>query len=794
LPIDDELQDAGATAAKYLELVKRAVLDDLGLEHELRIEYLFEVLDAGGTPDPDRLRDPTRQMRVRAEQLRAERDSGRFRGDERLAPFLPLAIGRARLDAAQRALDVVRREHIPGDVVMLGAGRGGTAIFVQAYLQAWNLTDRTLWVVDRFVPPPDGAADLNAVRDAFSRFDVFAANVRFVQDPTAFGTDAFAAPGVVALLCVDGTSEDTAGPITRLLPRVIAPGFVLLDEPSDALNEFERVDSSALLCQRRKASTEDHQGRPSESVESTCDLSVVVVFYNMRREAARTLHSLSRAYQQGIQDLDYEVIVVENGSKAEQRLDGDYVRSFGPEFRFVDMATTATPSPVGALNTGIGRARGDAIALMIDGAHVLTPGVLHFGMLGLQSYAPAAVATQQWYVGPGQQPQAVLGGYDQAAEDQLFEEIEWPGNGYRLFDIGQFVGDRDWFDGLWESNCLFVPRSLVEQSGPFDPAFSMPGGGYANLELYERLTSSPDITSVTILGEGSFHQVHGGTTTNEPQVDARHGELALYAEHFSALRGQPYRGHGKPTHYVGAMRPNTMRSRSRRRTAANFARPKEREGPDGLPTKPSPIPDDLKSDFIEAFWEAMAWKQTSWLGWKTGKTPTDLFVSQELVSRVRPEWIVETGTGPGGRTLMLASVCDLLGCGQIVSVGPTREGDRPSHPRLTYVDGVPHQPAIAERVSALVDNAPALVILGTRGSRQRILREFELYSPLVPVGSYVVVEDTIVNGHPVWPGFGSGPMEAVKSIVNERAGFASDHELERYGLTFNPGGFLRRVR
>ena len=144
--------------------------------------------------------------------------------------------------------------------------------------------------------------------------------------------------------------------------------------------------------------------------------------------------------------------------------------------------------------------------------------------------------------------------------------------------------------------------------------------------------------------------------------------------------------------------------------------------------------------------------------------------------------------------LLLASVCELLDCGSVISVASERTGDRPIHPRLTYLDGVPHEPATAERVTKLVDGASALVILGTRGSRQRIQLEFDLYSPLVPVGSYVVVEDTVVNGHPVWSGFGSGPMEAVKSIVNERAGFASDHELERYGLTFNPGGFLRRVR
>ena len=95
---------------------------------------------------------------------------------------------------------------------------------------------------------------------------------------------------------------------------------------------------------------------------------------------------------------------------------------------------------------------------MIDGAHVLTPGVLRYGIAGIRTYGPAIMVTQQWYVGPGQQPDAMLAGYDQAYEDELFADIEWPQDGYRLFEIGHFIGDRDWFDGLWESNCIFVPR------------------------------------------------------------------------------------------------------------------------------------------------------------------------------------------------------------------------------------------------------------------------------------------------------------------------------------------------
>ncbi len=81
---------------------------------------------------------------------------------------------------------------------------------------------------------------------------------------------------------------------------------------------------------------------------------------------------------------------------------------------------------------------------------------------------------------------------------------------------------------------MFAPRSLLEQVGAFDESFNMPGGGFANLELYERLGSSADVNVVTMLGEGSFHQMHGGTTTNLSGSDARHDTLALL---LAALQG-----------------------------------------------------------------------------------------------------------------------------------------------------------------------------------------------------------------------------------------------------------------
>jgi len=385
-------------------------------------------------------------------------------------------------------------------------------------------------------------------------------------------------------------------------------------------------------------------------------------------------------------------------------------------------------------------------------------------------------------------------GYDENYEDGLFAAIEWPSDGYRLFEVSHFIGDRDWFDGVLESNCLFVPRSLLEQVGGFDDSFSMPGGGYANLDLWERLGASPDVTMATILGEGSFHQIHGGTTTNDVAHDDRRSKIFAYGEHYEELRGRLLRGAAKSMHYVGSLAVDgARRTRSRRMTASAFSARRASDGPDGLPALPEPMPDALKSTLIETFWRGLAWKETTWLGTPVEAPPTDLFVYQELLSHVRPDWIVETGTRGGGRALFLASICDLLGHGQVVSVSDDN-GDRPDHPRITYLRFPAHEPDTLARVREVTGtDARALVILGSPLGAPRIVSEFSTLSPLVPIGSYVVVENTIVNGHPVWPGYGAGPAEAVRRILSLHGGFAPDTSWEKYGLTFNPGGYLRRI-
>ncbi|MCU0269265.1 MAG: class I SAM-dependent methyltransferase [Acidimicrobiales bacterium] len=832
------------SATRYLNLLKGALLDEHYLENELRLDYLNACLTKNKPVDPGTVREPVRHMRVKAQRLAAARRAGLRADDEGMLPvyFPYTTMGRTRLDHLQRCLDTLRAENVEGDLVDTGVGRGGSSVFLRAYLDAYEQHAPSVWVVDPFRASPAAAddagdpdqlggganfpslsSDLNDVRNAFARFDLLDARVRFLQGQP-YETLPDAPLDAVALLRIGGgESGDPSVVLGTLYDKVTLGGFVVVDHYDDDIaareavdgfrtrrgivDPLERIDGSGV-CWRKTvhapagtgeqlpAATGNRAPLAPPAPTTPTDLSVVVVFYNMRREAARTLHSLSRSYQEGVEDLDYEVIVVENGSAPDQCLGEELVRSFGPEFRYVDMADQARPSPVFALNRGIELARGENLALMIDGAHVLTPGVLRYGMQGLGFYDPAVVVTQQWYVGPGQQNDMMLAGYDQAAEDRLFEQISWPSDGYRLFDIGHFIGERDWFDGQWESNCVFAPRSLLEQTGGFDESFSVPGGGFANLELYERLAASPEVTLASILGEGSFHQIHGGTTTNQGEIDERQRKLGHYAEQFRAMRGRDFHGPGKNIHYVGSMWQEAMRTKSRRRGAPNWFKRGSPDGADGIPQEPNPVPSELKTEFIEAYWRSLVWRDTAWLGTKVERTPTDLFAYQELLAEVRPDFIVQMRTFNGGEALFLASVCDLLGHGRVISVDEKDTPNLPEHPRLTYVQGSTVSPDTAAQVRALIGEGEprVLVFLGSRGGRQRVTEEFALYAPLVPTGSYVVVEDTIFNGHPVWPAFGPGPHEAVRLIVNERGEFTSDPAPEKFGLTFNPGGFLKRTR
>ena len=197
--------------------------------------------------------------------------------------------------------------------------------------------------------------------------------------------------------------------------------------------------------------------------------------------------------------------------------------------------------------------------------------------------------------------------------------------------------------------------------------------------------------------------------------------------------------------------------------------------------------------FHRLYYDTAVWKDTYWLGTRAQKCPLDLWVYQEILHQQRPDLILETGTAHGGSALYLASVCDLLGRGEIVTVDIHPIEDRPVHDRITYLTGSSTAPEVVSELERLAEGRKSvLVILDSDHSRDHVLDELRLYSRFVTPGGYLIVEDTNVNGHPVFPDHGPGPMEAVDEFLAATDEFEVDASREKFFLTFNPRGFLRK--
>jgi cephalosporin hydroxylase len=183
----------------------------------------------------------------------------------------------------------------------------------------------------------------------------------------------------------------------------------------------------------------------------------------------------------------------------------------------------------------------------------------------------------------------------------------------------------------------------------------------------------------------------------------------------------------------------------------------------------------------------------SWFGHRIWKCPMDLWIYQELLVRRRPDFVIEAGTNVGGSALYVATMFDLIGHGRVITIDTTPQPDRPVHRRIEYLLGSSVDPALVREVYDTVAGRRAMVILDSDHSESHVYAEMKAWAAIVKIGDYMIVEDTNVNGHPTWPSFGPGPMEAVNRFMAEPNGFEIDRRCERFLMTLNPYGYLRRV-
>jgi cephalosporin hydroxylase len=200
----------------------------------------------------------------------------------------------------------------------------------------------------------------------------------------------------------------------------------------------------------------------------------------------------------------------------------------------------------------------------------------------------------------------------------------------------------------------------------------------------------------------------------------------------------------------------------------------------------------------------------TWMGRPIIQLPQDILAMQEIAWQVRPQLIIETGIAHGGSLIFHASILELIGgAGRVLGIDvDIRAHNRAAieaHPmfkRIDMIQGSSTAPEIVARVRALAEGKkPVLVVLDSNHTHEHVLRELELYSPLVTRSSYLVVCDTVVEDmapelivNRPW-GKGNNPRTAVREFLCRNDRFEVDETYDnKLLITANPGGYLKCVK
>jgi len=209
--------------------------------------------------------------------------------------------------------------------------------------------------------------------------------------------------------------------------------------------------------------------------------------------------------------------------------------------------------------------------------------------------------------------------------------------------------------------------------------------------------------------------------------------------------------------------------------------------------------DEIIRRFAEIWWaDRNTFFTNTFLGVPALQHPFDAWITQEIIVEVAPQVIVEAGSFGGGSAMLWAMIQQqVVPDGRVIAIDLDDNMDQARqiplfNERVTFVHGSSTDPAVVEHVHQLVAGQRALVILDSAHTKEHVTAEIDAYAPLVEPGSYLIVQDTFVNGHPLEREWGPGPFEAVTNFLATDGRFEVDRTRERMKFTFNPNGFLRR--
>lgn len=209
-------------------------------------------------------------------------------------------------------------------------------------------------------------------------------------------------------------------------------------------------------------------------------------------------------------------------------------------------------------------------------------------------------------------------------------------------------------------------------------------------------------------------------------------------------------------------------------------------------------------EYHKLYYGKRLWDKTTWLGAACLKSPHDVWVYQEILFETRPTLVIETGTAWGGSAHFLGTVFDAMHAAdreynpRVVTIDTVDRPGEASHPRVTKIKASSTDDSTVGRVRGMIGpDDRVMVILDSLHNRDHVFAELVTYGPIVTPGCYAVVEDSNINGHPVFtdyaPDQGPGPFEAVMDYLATTDRFEIDRSREKLFMTLNPCGYLRCV-